>query len=666
MDYKVISTSPLWVKESPSSDARNITVIYPDAVVTALDTDGTWIKILSGWVNTKSIDGEYTYLETVEENTNISTTAISVGDTVTISSNSATYIDTGETIPNSEKESSYTVDALSEDGSVALLNFSSSRILTSTFNLMAATPETNQTEVTKTDIEKSGADSSKEATEKSKSTVKDALSVYTEYVKKQYGEYTDSVINDIKNRLGKMTNEKVSKELTNFDITDVTGIFGIPYQYLKTADRRVSGSGDSAIGRKYGERIIARMPLLLITPGVPEFMPGYSNSEQGSIMKFMANIGHSNLEDCIKKSGKYYSLRYDKQSYYKYVNPLCRLGARLLNIQNIELPTTNGESCKLDSYNWDDYVQTAIHDELSYRSSIAFYIDSEKQISDSFGNQETESQLANKVNGVSEMGREINFLLGTASAQTGIEFDAFTNGRNIRNNEVNNGDFVSRMQSSGNTMSTFLKNIGTQMKTVFAGGRLIFPKIWADSSFGRQYNVNIRLTSPNQDVLSWYLDCFVPLIHLVCLTAPRQSGPNGYVSPFLIKAYYKGLFNCDLGLITDLNITKGSEGGWTRNGLPTSIDVSFTIRDLYESISITSDDGDFLTANSKVLQNIILMDYIANLCGVNVNRMDLWRTIDFYFTQIGLNRYKDWARLDVFGGLDRWITNKVLGVYTRD
>ena len=37
--------------------------------------------------------------------------------------------------------------------------------MTSTFNLMAATPETNQNRSNKTDIEKSGADS-KEATEK--------------------------------------------------------------------------------------------------------------------------------------------------------------------------------------------------------------------------------------------------------------------------------------------------------------------------------------------------------------------------------------------------------------------------------------------------------------------------------------------------------------------
>lgn len=674
MQYKVISTSPIWVKTSPSSTARNISVLYPNAVITAISTQGTWVETSDGWVNTVSNDGEYTYLETIEENTNVSTTALSVGDTVNISSNSATYADTGETIENSVKDSTYEISALSEDGSVALLNFSSARILTATANLTAIETEADkstQTEVTADDIKKSAEDTTKEAAQNAKKTVETGFSEYEKYVYNKMDEYAKKDAEERASR-GTTDSSTVESALQSFNISNTRGIFGMPYQYLPVADRRIprhkgdtSNNSLSSFGRKYAEKIVARMPLLLITPGVPEFMSGYSSGEKSSIMRLMASIGNSNLSDCIKKSGKYYSLRYDKQSYFKYVNPLCRLGARFLNLENIRIPTSGNSTKSLDEYNWDEYVQSEIHKELGYRDAVAFYIDSEKQISDSFSNMETESQLASKVNGVSEMGREMSFLLGTVSSQTGVEWDAFTNSRNLKNNELNNMDFVSRMKSSGNTMSMFLKNIGNQMQTVFAGGKLIFPKIWSDSSFGREYNVSLKLASPNQDTLSWYLDVFVPLMHLICLAGPRQSGYNGYVSPFLIKAYYKGLFDCDLGLITNMSISRGSEGGWTRNGLPTSVDVSFTIKDLYEAFSITSDgEESLIKTESRVLQNIILMDYIANLCGVNINKMDIFRQLDFYIMQLGVSHYRDWARLDVFGGLDRWATNKILGIYS--
>ena len=714
MKYRVISTSPIWVKSSPSATGKNIGVLYPDTVVESTNTSGTWIQVQDGWVNTKSLDGEYTYLETTDENTDVSAVNISVGDVVAITSNSATYLDTGETIPNSVKEDTYEVSAISEDGTVALLDFSNARILTSTLNLSLMstastettgvdgswtdddsgsdsgssgsdktdtggtsgsdsgssgsdkTDATKQTNVSADDVKKSGEEAKKEADAAKKESKVDPVKEYEKVQKALLGEYIEDVRSQDTDE--QTDSSKLADELkNNYNIVDTRGIFGMPYQYMPIADRRVTNSTSnfSGLGRKYMEKIVARMPLLLITPGVPEFMPGYDSSEKNSVLRVLASIGKSNLEACINNSGKYYSLRYDKQSYFHYVNPLCRMGASYLNIENYELPVIKGEPQKLKSYDWDKYCNTKIHEYMCYKSAIAFYIDSEKQISDSFSNSETGSELLGKLNGVSDMAREINFLMGTASSQIGVELDAFTTDRNLQNNELNNVDFLSRIKSSGNTMTTFLKNLTGQLQTVFAGGKLIFPKIWQDSSFGREYNINIKLLSPDQDVLSWYLNIYVPLMHLICLVAPRQSGPNGYVSPFLVKAYYRGLFNCDLGLITSMSVNRGSEGGWTRNGLPTSVDVSFSIKDLYESFSITSQEKGLLGRDVKptLLKNIILMDYIANLCGVNINKIDILRTIDFYWTQGFLNNYRDWARLDVYGGLERWATNVAMGMY---
>ena len=139
----------------------------------------------------------------------------------------------------------------------------------------------------------------------------------------------------------------------------------------------------------------------------------------------------------------------------------------------------------------------------------------------------------------------------------------------------------------------------------------------------------MKLTTPDFDKKSWYLNIYVPLCHLIALVLPRGDFQNGYVSPFIVKAFYKGMFNIDMGIITDMTINKGKEGGWTKDGLPTVVDVSFTIQDLYSTLSMTP-TGPLMKKN--VMQNIAEMDYLANLCGVNINEPDVGRMIEMYVT----------------------------------
>ena len=64
-------------------------------------------------------------------------------------------------------------------------------------------------------------------------------------------------------------------------------------------------------------------------------------------------------------------------------------------------------------------------------------IQGDTQVSDSFSNDDTRSQLADKINNVSDMGREINFLLGTLGSQTGVEWDKFTSQEAVARNQEN-------------------------------------------------------------------------------------------------------------------------------------------------------------------------------------------------------------------------------------
>ena len=69
-----------------------------------------------------------------------------------------------------------------------------------------------------------------------------------------------------------------SKLLTN----NLTGIYGIPYQFMDTVDRRLSD--DTTFGRKYAEKIVGRMPLLFLTPGRQEFMTEFNKTDKKNVL----------------------------------------------------------------------------------------------------------------------------------------------------------------------------------------------------------------------------------------------------------------------------------------------------------------------------------------------------------------------------------------------
>ena len=264
-------------------------------------------------------------------------------------------------------------------------------------------------------------------------------------------------------------------------------------------------------------------------------------------------------------------------------------------------------------------------------------------------NSSGESQLASAANSMSDIARELQFILGNAGLPNGFNKDE------ALEKTMNTIDEISKKYLNDNQL---LKDIGKQFGTIAMGGKLLFPEIWQDSTFTKSYNITMKLRTPDGDKLSWFMNIYVPLCHLICLAAPRQSddGVSGYVSPFLVRAFYRGLFNCNMGLITDLNITKGKEGAWTIDGLPTEVDVDITLKDLYSALSITkeSDPGAFC-------RNLCLVDYIANTCGVNINEPDFVREIQLYMVLTA----DKWKHLipNIWSTVQQDVTNRIMGLY---
>lgn len=455
-------------------------------------------------------------------------------------------------------------------------------------------------------------------------------------------------------------------------VSNLRGIMGLPHQFLPNTDIKIldDEKGDNndldLFGRVYAEKIIAPMPLLFMTPGTPSFMAKFKKSQKDTILQ---NIFHKttkigNFDNLTgSEGGKYYSLKYAYVDYFAYVNAMLRSAAFFLGIEDEKLDE-NG--VRLGEFNWffdnggtggDIFDNHGLSKFLGvYAGAIPFYVEAETRTSDDFSNSTSQSSLASAIDGASDTARELNYLIGNVSSNIGAG-NLYDEVMGIGGSAINQGiaDLEGNL-GKGNILS----NIMGKLQTILSGGRMIFPEIWSESSFSRSYNITIKLVSPSGDKLSIFYNILVPIYHLIGFVLPRNSYGQGYMSPFLVRAYYKGIFNIDMGIITDMSVSKGADGEWSLDGLPTTAEVSFTIKDLYNVLSMSRQD----TKNDKgILSNIAELDYIANTCGININEPEIGRTIKMAVTLGFETKIKDKFTMGIFGNITQYFNQKVENIF---
>lgn len=447
-----------------------------------------------------------------------------------------------------------------------------------------------------------------------------------------------------------------------YDVSSVLGFFGMPYQFMPITDPRITTSsgvgGISGIGYEWSEAIIAHMPIVFLAPGRAQFMTKYNDEDRktvlGSLIQNGANIATGGLDDLLKDNGRYYTFAYADSEYYKYVNPMCRIAAQFLELSDY------AEAIGFDFYsmNWADFTRGHIGSLADIGSflSIPFYVNADTSISESWSNSTTQSMIASTANSISDMGRELNFLVGNVQSAAGIELIA--NDAEVAQNIENINNMVNNLLGKGN----FISNLASHLTTVAAGGKLQFPEIWSDSSFSRSYTLEFKFVSPEPDKLSIYTNILVPLFHLIGLVAPQSvsTNPNGYTNPFLVRAMYKGFFNVDTGIITSMSVQKGGEGMWTPDGLPTSVEVSIDIKDLYECMSITKTDTGL---KYDTMSNTSQLDYIASLCGINIHKPEIARMVYMELMNNGVNKIRDLVPINIFGSIQDRVANSIMNIY---
>lgn len=448
----------------------------------------------------------------------------------------------------------------------------------------------------------------------------------------------------IDSELASMASDKYTNEMVeNLTIAQMRGIEAIPYQFMPSVDTRISKNGlniteSSDIGRKYAEKIVSRMPLLFLTPCAQQAMSDFDKDDRNTIISALA--GGDDVNDIVNGSGRYYTARFDYDTYYRYLNCMLASVTAFMGIYDMKCPLYMGtgknktKSVKLGEFDWSQELSDISKHFFSCAENVVFYLDGINSISENFSNNTGESAIANTINEASGIGQELKFLLG---GEKGFVQNIITNAKNAASTIYSGlssilGDIVGD--------STMKSLIDSGVNALVSGGKIIFPKIWTGSDYSRSYSLQIKLRSPDHDPLSVFLNILKPYCKLLCLTLPRvyQSAGtlydnNAYNSPFLVKAYCKGMFNIDMGIISSLSVEKGAESQWTDSGLPTQIDVTLEIEDLYSVLAMSGFESTGLIGNpfkaSKVLTNIVnntaYMDFLANMAGMNIAKEEIGR-----------------------------------------
>jgi hypothetical protein len=243
-----------------------------------------------------------------------------------------------------------------------------------------------------------------------------------------------------------------------------------------------------------------------------------------------------------------------------------------------------------------------IADGMSY---VGFRIEKSVDNTESISNSTGESSIASTLNGRSSESQETRFKFQNGKTGFGI-IDSFL----------------------GATTEIFKGTLGAVGLDGLTGilkgsGRIDIPEVWKSSSFTKTYSFNMALRSPYGDPVSIFQSIYVPLSMLLAAALPRAVGSNAYTSPFLVSAYSKGMFAIPLGMIDSITIKRGSDQhGWNYKSLPTSVDVSFSIKDLspamYMGIAGTESWWNILGQNST------FQEYLLTLSGSSMADRLLW------------------------------------------
>jgi hypothetical protein len=220
-----------------------------------------------------------------------------------------------------------------------------------------------------------------------------------------------------------------------------------------------------------------------------------------------------------------------------------------------------------------DYAKVAQAEARDGSAFISYIVDWESTVRESFSNRTRESDVASKMNETSRSARGKLFDIGNGNIADNIVADSLE----------------SIVSLVGEVVGGFGSALGLSGLSILGGKAFVdIPEYWDSSSTNfPSSDYSIQLRSPYGNPISILTNVLIPLATLIAGAAPRSAGRNSYTGPFLCKLWQQGRCQIQLGMITELSITRGvGNVGWNVNKQPLAIDVSFTVTNLSKLLHV--------------------------------------------------------------------------------
>lgn len=409
--------------------------------------------------------------------------------------------------------------------------------------------------------------------------------------------------------------------------------FGAPPRFSEQVDPYYSTDTEGIyVGRVMASTWFSNPSIMSICPGTVDYLPGFNSKDKD---KFFTEIQKKmspgevmdRLVDGNKKSkdGQLYAFKSRYNEYINVVNGMARACALFLGIGDVtdiihgtNIPLKNFDygyfTTPSDAAMTKSFFSTAaasLSTAVSDSSYVHFFVNRNggskmtEQISTESGKSYFES-LIDDQSGISSLSQNLQFLFG-GSLSAEAESD------------------IGNLISSVSDHNQFLGGLTTIASNYLKGGRLVFPQMITGMRYNKSINCELQFTSLYGDKRSIFKYVILPALHLLAMATPIQLSGNMYTYPFLIRCYQRGVANCDLAFIQNLQLSRGGndDSSWTVDGLPTEITASFEITPLYSNLMVSSVRNPW-----TYLQNTSLMEYLGNMCGVDLKANNIHVKID--------------------------------------
>lgn len=250
---------------------------------------------------------------------------------------------------------------------------------------------------------------------------------------------------------------------------------------------------------------------------------------------------------------------------------------------------------------------------------ICFRLDKGTEASETFTNSTGQSAIQQTLNGMVQQGKNLQFsAMGGRIADIPIIGGIISGVTKVAQGILGQFSFTN-MASAITTGSGFFD----------------IPEVWQSSSYNKSYSFSMTFRAPYGDSTSIAQSLYVPLSMLLPLVLPRSVGQNSYTSPFIVRAYAKGMFSIPLGIIDSMQITRGAqEFGWNINKLPLVLKINFSIKDLSPLVHMS------FRANGGLMDAIFgsnsnFQEYLMDLEGLGIQERLLffssfWRRLEIW------------------------------------